>query len=820
MLLRLLGQLRHVFLARNKRVSGDKPASPSDPSSVVPAMSEEEARRAVASMPTSAEAHTNLGIIYLRANRLAAAEEELFLATKLQRDNAVAHYNLGKVLEGMNRLSGAEASYRRTIELMPTLAEPHNRLGMILAATGRPEQAEASYRLALKLKPDFSAARDNLERVLEESERELEIEARLRSALESAPDSVDAHLNLGLLLGKLRRLDEAESVFRRAIELQPDNAFAHFGQGVVFWNASRPYEAEKAYRHALRLAPDFADAHHSLGLLLVGTRRFEEAEACYRRALELKPDFASAHRSLGMVLERTYRVREAETCYRRALALDPKFEEARANLENVLLEIKRLRDSVAAYRRELERFPRDAMRHYRLGNALLSLGEVEEALAAFTQALALEPHCAEAHNGLGMVRMIEGDLDSAIACFLMAVSRRQDFSRAMCNAGAAFFKKGDLAAARTWSQSTLAVNPEHVEANFQMALLSVESGDLDEANRYFERARTRPPSLGIEIATHPKRSVLVLGIAKKGGNMSPKTVEFLFPANFNTRITWAVDLADDDEVDDLPHYDLVFNALGDPDNTGNVGQPLGRFLQTCTTPVLNHPEKVMSTARNNLGHLLKGIDNVFVPEVWRFADSTDWDDAMIQYLPLLIRPVDSHGGVGLVLTQTADELAQVRAMQSSPVYVTRFVDFRSDDKFFRKYRVAFVDRKPYPYHLAISPNWLVHYYSAEMEDHQWKLEEEKQFLEDPEAALGRSGMRAIRSIGARMDLDYAAIDFSMMSDGRVLVFESTPTMLVHPENLDGPLSHKNPYIFQIASKFEEMLVKITSAAAKNPSVRV
>jgi hypothetical protein len=168
----------------------------------------------------------------------------------------------------------------------------------------------------------------------------------------------------------------------------------------------------------------------------------------------------------------------------------------------------------------------------------------------------------------------------------------------------------------------------------------------------------------------------------------------------------------------------------------------------------------------------------------------------------------------MVLARTADELAQFRGTQTCPVYVSRFIDFRSSDNWFRKYRIIFVDRKPYPYHLAISPNWMVHYYTAEMESHPWKPKEEKEFLQNPDAVLGTAGMQAIRSIGARMDLDYAGIDFSIMPDGRILVFEANPTMLIHTEDLYGPLDHKNAYVFRIAAKFEELLNRKTSAVAE------
>jgi hypothetical protein len=141
------------------------------------------------------------------------------------------------------------------------------------------------------------------------------------------------------------------------------------------------------------------------------------------------------------------------------------------------------------------------------------------------------------------------------------------------------------------------------------------------------------------------------------------------------------------------------------------------------------------------------------------------------------------------------------------VYVTAFHDYADAGGFFRKYRVIFVDRVPYPYHLAISPKWLVHYFSAEMEDHAWKLDEERRFLDDMESSLAAPAMRVLREVAARMDLDYCGIDFSILPDGRVLFFECNATMLVHTEAEDGRLAHKNVAVGRIVSAFQRMLRK-------------
>src|ERR1700744_80618 len=120
--------------------------------------------------------------------------------------------------------------------------------------------------------------------------------------------------------------------------------------------------------------------------------------------------------------------------------------------------------------------------------------------------------------------------------------------------------------------------------------------------------------------------------------------------------------------------------------------------------------------------------------------------------------------------------------------------------------MIYVDREHFPYHLAISKHWLVHYFSADMLEAPWKRDEERRFLEDPQTALGTEAFEAIRAIGRRLDLDYGGIDFSLLPDGRVLVFEANATMLVHPEPEGGELAHKNVQVRAIVEAFERMLV--------------
>jgi hypothetical protein len=228
--------------------------------------------------------------------------------------------------------------------------------------------------------------------------------------------------------------------------------------------------------------------------------------------------------------------------------------------------------------------------------------------------------------------------------------------------------------------------------------------------------------------------------------------------------------------------------------------------------MLNLPEAIERTHRHKTPALLEGVANVVVPACLRI----DSRPASVEELatlvaqsgltfPVLMRPLATHGGERVELQASIESLWSALTAADSPHYLTSFYDFRSADGFYRKYRIIFVDGEPYPYHLAISSHWMVHYFSADMLDNPWKLREEEHFLADWITALGKRASDAIREIGRTLDLDYGGVDFTLTDDGQVLVFEANATMLTHREPPRGPLAHKNSYIERIFNAFGQMV---------------
>ncbi len=177
-----------------------------------------------------------------------------------------------------------------------------------------------------------------------------------------------------------------------------------------------------------------------------------------------------------------------------------------------------------------------------------------------------------------------------------------------------------------------------------------------------------------------------------------------------------------------------------------------------------------------------------------------------------MRPVGTHGGDDFEKVESPAELAAVLAKRpDTDRYLIEYVDYRSDDGYFRKYRFIFVDGQILPYHLAIGDGWKLHHDNTDMVNQRWMQQEEEAFLNDPAAVFSSVHDLALREIQQRIGLDYFGIDCGLDRSGNLVVFEVNASMLVHDRNEEFP--YKAPFVRRIKSAFEAMLRKFATAGA-------
>jgi len=441
-----------------------------------------------------------------------------------------------------------------------------------------------------------------------------------------------------------------------------------------------------------------------------------------------------------------------------------------------------------------------------LGEALAATGQLDEALSALDRAILLDPRNPIAYRAQAAAYRAADRPTEALAADMAAIALEARSPAALYNLATAFYLAGQREPAARWYRLTLLLDPDFVAANQNLAAILDDEDRAAEARYHRDRA-FRKQCLFVEPAAEAAdtaRKVLILSTSGTGN----VPIDALFPPATTTRIKWFIDYATAGQADTLPDHDLVFNAIGDADMADAALDQAARFVAGHTRPVVNHPAAVGRTQRQATPNLLAGIEDVVVPPVIRWAGAITpplLADAGIS-LPILIRPIGAHGGTGVVKIDTPEALDRLPATKDAEArYVTAYHEYRSADGYYRKYRMLFVDRQPFAYHLAISRDWLVHYFSADMLSEPWKRDEERRFFEDPAGVLGRRALHAVAAIGRRLDLDFGGIDFGLLADGRVLVFEANATMVLHLHDPVEHFPHKHVQVPKIFAAFEAML---------------
>ncbi len=254
----------------------------------------------------------------------------------------------------------------------------------------------------------------------------------------------------------------------------------------------------------------------------------------------------------------------------------------------------------------------------------------------------------------------------------------------------------------------------------------------------------------------------------------------------------------------IPDHDLAYIGGGD------IGAPeaLARraaLYRAWPRPVLNDPVKVSQFARAQLHRTLADALGICSPNCALLSREALLEGHETAY-PVLVRPVGSHAGSNLTKADSRDEVLRYLAtVDAQDYYVTKFEDYRSPDGFFRKYRIAFIDRAPFLCHMGVSENWMIHYLNAGMTGSQDKRQDEAQAMLDFDAGFAARHATAFDLLNDRIGLDYYTIDCGETQDGRLLVFEADAEAIVHMMDPPDMFPYKLPQMRRVFGAFDEMI---------------
>jgi tetratricopeptide (TPR) repeat protein len=446
-------------------------------------------------------------------------------------------------------------------------------------------------------------------------------------------------------------------------------------------------------------------------------------------------------------------------------------------------------------------------RLFSLASAHHQAGRLDLAESHYRQAIGIEPDRWDICFGLAQVLIRLDRFDEAIGWLTPLLNQPGDHAAVHRQLGLAEACAGRRRQALDHFRRVLEHDPDdpatlHIVANFQQAL-----GLNAEADATYRRALKLKPLITVPAVVAPPDFRVLFVFAPSAGNTP---IEHLIGhARFESNVVTLLQGMDYD-VDRLRVYaDVVVNLISDVDQGHAFLTPAQALIDGIGRPVINHPRIIAETGRESVARRLAHIAACFVPQT-RLHSVAELHAMLLHAsqaplsFPLLVRPAGTHGGDDF---ERMEDCAQLQAFlnrhAASSYYLTPFVDYRSDDGYFRKYRFICAGDEILPYHLAIDDQWKVHHGTTRMASHPWMQAEEQAFLDDPWRAFGVAQRAGLQSIRDAVGLDFFGIDCSLARGGTIVVFEVNASMLVHGNNQQFP--YKTEAVEHIKRTFHALL---------------
>jgi tetratricopeptide (TPR) repeat protein len=446
---------------------------------------------------------------------------------------------------------------------------------------------------------------------------------------------------------------------------------------------------------------------------------------------------------------------------------------------------------------------------------LAQMGRTLEARSDHLRVLELDPKHRVNLLELGHLLVKTGQQNAAKVVYAEAVKYYPEDLPSRVNLGSVMLQIGDAAGARDQYEYVLGINPDLPQAHGGMYYALGLLGETDAAEVHRRKGFGQKNLFETPYRGKAEPVSLVLLVSSRGGNTP---IEKLLDDQVFRTYVLVVDFYDKSQP--LPAHDVIFNGIGDADMSGEALRAAESLLAGCDSRVLNAPASVLATSRCGNSRRMAGLDGVRTArtETYPYARlaGKEGADTLLRdgfRFPLLLRSPGFHMGQHFVEVASRGEVTDCVAelpgagREGAELLGIEYLDARGADGCARKYRVMIVAGQLYPLHLAISPNWKIHYFSADMKDRPDHREEEEAFLRDMVGTLGERAMTGLRAVRDALGLDYGGIDFGLDREGNVLLFEANANMVVEQPHEDQRWDYRREAVARIHAAIRKMLTE-------------
>ncbi|MGB0712039.1 MAG: hypothetical protein ACPGUC_00630 [Gammaproteobacteria bacterium] len=578
---------------------------------------------------------------------------------------------------------------------------------------------------------------------------------------------------------------------RAAIAREYERALSSIGRGDA-------EIAEEILLRIQRIDPGFVPARYTLGGLAVARGDLEQGTREFLAVLEVDPLHVDSHMQLAGILARQGRFASAIGACDHVLGIVPALDTAWLGKGDAQLAAGDAEGALKTYAQAevagvqgpVLALPRsrafEALGRYPEGlSALEEVGETSAAVLDLRARLLLA--CDDAEGAAGQYRLL-------IEQFGASASRLRNLALAQDRGGAL-----DDALA-SWNGCLELNETDYVALTHKAAILGSQ-GALSEARVASLSAISCTPLRRRKAASGTgTRSVLLLralgpGYFQMDGAMRPvlqreNALEgFLTDGRYDvTELYLERWDHDPDCLHRVPRPSVIINGVADADRHADTLSILPNRLVPLGVPVINRPEAVARTRRDAISRLLAPLDGLMVPKVLRLTltGRLTFLDSLSGGYPWIVRRAGTHRGGSMERVDNADaadDWFSRHGAIDAEIYVISYVDnrFRRETAkadLWRRFRLLAVGGELIPITLHFHDHWNVHSNNRGplMLNDAELVRLEERFIVDPGAVIGEQAMDHIAHALALTELDYVGMDFDLLPDGRVLVFEVNSAM--------------------------------------------
>jgi hypothetical protein len=358
----------------------------------------------------------------------------------------------------------------------------------------------------------------------------------------------------------------------------------------------------------------------------------------------------------------------------------------------------------------------------------------------------------------------------------------------------------------------IAQNPGDADAMMELSQIELMLGERASSAEWQARA-LEVRRVFADPTNPPQAKLTAVAVCTPGDLMANTPLEFML-AGSDIALHRVYASADGGLPDDMPDHDVAIIAVGYSESTHAMLQALAARFAAWPRPVVNKAAGILRTGRDTMLPVFNGLAGVVVPPTLKFTreQALGFASELRKHepgkppFPIIIRPLESHAGQDLELVLAPEALDRYLKFHIRPGYfVSSFVDYRSADGQFRKYRIAMIDGVAYPSHMGISDHWMIHYLNAGMTRNADKRAEEARFMDEFETGFRRRHEATLREITERLGLEYFALDCAETRDGRLLVFEIDVAMIVHMMDPPDMFPYKHVHMPKLFAAYQAML---------------